>query len=40
MPYAQIDDMRLYYEELGPSAGQPLLLMHGGGSALDDPGGG
>ena len=40
MPYAQIDDIRLYYEELGPVGGQPLLLMHGGGSALDDPNGG
>ena len=40
MPYVQINDMQLYYEEIGPPDAQPLLLMHGGGSALDDPGGG
>jgi pimeloyl-ACP methyl ester carboxylesterase len=36
----QINDMRLYYEEHGPADGQPLLLLHGGGSAGDDAGGG
>jgi pimeloyl-ACP methyl ester carboxylesterase len=40
VPYMQVNDMRLYYEEHGPADGQPLLLMHGGGSALDDAGGG
>ncbi len=33
MPYAAIDDIRMYYEEQG--AGESLLLLHGGAGAID-----
>jgi hypothetical protein len=37
VPYAELDDLRLYYEELGDAAAPPLLLMHGGTGSVDDP---
>lgn len=35
MPYANVNDIRLYYEEAGE--GTPLILMHGASSSIDDP---
>jgi pimeloyl-ACP methyl ester carboxylesterase len=35
MPYAEVNDIRMYYEEMG--SGVPLVLMHGASSAIDDP---
>lgn len=35
MPYAAVNDIRMYYEEWG--GGVPLVLMHGASSAIDDP---
>lgn len=35
MPYAAVNDIRMYYEEWGE--GVPLILMHGASSAIDDP---
>ncbi len=40
MPYAQIDDLSMFYEELGPPDGVPLVLLHGAGGTNDDPVGG
>jgi pimeloyl-ACP methyl ester carboxylesterase len=37
MPYAEVNDIRLYYEEQGDPAAVPFLLMHGAASAIDDP---
>jgi pimeloyl-ACP methyl ester carboxylesterase len=34
MPYADVGDIRMYYEEFG--SGAPLVLLHGGFSSLDD----
>ena len=36
MPYASVNDIRMYYEEAGE--GTPLVLMHGASSSIDDPG--
>jgi pimeloyl-ACP methyl ester carboxylesterase len=36
MPYAEVNDIRLYFEESGPAAGVPLVLMHGGTGSIDD----
>ncbi len=33
MPYAEVNDIRMYYEEEGQ--GEPLLLLHGGLGAVD-----
>lgn len=33
MPYAEVNDIRMYYEEQG--AGEPLLLLHGALGAVD-----
>jgi pimeloyl-ACP methyl ester carboxylesterase len=33
MPYADVNDIRMYYEELG--RGEPLLLLHGGTGAIE-----
>ena len=33
MPYAEVNDIRVYYEEAG--AGEPLLLLHGALGAVD-----
>ncbi len=40
MPYVDVADLHLYYEEHGQSDGQPLVLLHGGGGTVDDPVGG
>lgn len=32
--YADINGIRMYYELYGPSAGIPLVLLHGGGSTI------
>lgn len=40
MPYLQVNDLTLYYEELGPLDGPPLVLLHGAGGTIDDPVGG
>ena len=40
MPYANVAGLSLYYEELGPAAGTPLVLLHGAGGTIDDPVGG
>ena len=40
MPYATVGDLTLYYEELGPPDGVPLVLLHGAGGTIDDPMGG
>ena len=36
MPYAAVNDVRLYYEEEG--AGPPLVLLNGVTGTLDEPG--
>src|SRR5262245_41030611 len=36
MPYAPVNGIELYYEEHGPVAGAPLVLMHGGAGSLED----
>jgi hypothetical protein len=33
MPYAEVNDIRMYYEEQGE--GEPLLLLHGALGAVD-----
>lgn len=35
MPYADVNDIRMYYEEVG--TGIPFVLMHGATSSIDDP---
>lgn len=40
MPYARVNDLDLYYEELGDGAAPPLVLLHGAGGTIDDPAGG
>ena len=35
MPYADVNDIRMYYEERGDGA--PLLLLHGAAGTIDDP---
>ncbi len=35
MPYAEVNDIRMYYEEMG--SGVPLILMHGATGSIDDP---
>ena len=35
MPYVQVNDIRMYYEEVG--SGPPLLLMHGATGSIDGP---
>jgi pimeloyl-ACP methyl ester carboxylesterase len=37
VPYAEVNDIRMYYEEMGDPAATPLVLMHGASSAIDDP---
>ncbi len=37
VPYAEINDIRLYYEEMGDPAGTPFVLMHAASSSIDDP---
>ncbi len=40
MPYAKVNDLTMYYEELGSPDSQPLILLHGAGGTADDPVGG
>lgn len=40
MPYAEVNDLSMYYEERGAADGQPLVLLHGAGGTIDDPVGG
>lgn len=40
MPYANVSDLSIYYEELGAPDRSPLVLMHGAGGTVDDPVGG
>lgn len=40
MPYIDVADLHLYYEQQGEPDGQPLVLLHGGGGTVDDPVGG
>jgi pimeloyl-ACP methyl ester carboxylesterase len=35
VPYADVNDIRMYYEEMG--SGVPFVLMHGASSSIDDP---
>jgi 3-oxoadipate enol-lactonase len=35
MPYAEVNDIRIYYEEMG--SGTPFVLMPAAASAIDDP---
>lgn len=37
MPYAAVNDIRMYYEEQGGPNAVPLILLHGASSAIDDP---
>jgi pimeloyl-ACP methyl ester carboxylesterase len=40
VPNVTLNDLSLYFEELGPRAGEPLVLLHGAGGTIDDPVGG
>ncbi|MDN5872720.1 MAG: alpha/beta hydrolase [Nitrococcus sp.] len=40
MPYADVNDIRMYYEATGDPAAPPLLLLHGASGAIDAPGSG
>jgi pimeloyl-ACP methyl ester carboxylesterase len=40
MPYVDVADIHLYYEEHGPPEAPALVLLHGGGGRSDDPVGG
>src|SRR5687768_4049898 len=35
MPYANVNDIRLYYEEVGSPAATPLILLHGASGTID-----
>jgi pimeloyl-ACP methyl ester carboxylesterase len=35
--YVDVNDIRMYYEELGDPSAVPLVLLHGASSAIDDP---
>jgi pimeloyl-ACP methyl ester carboxylesterase len=37
MPYANVNDIRLYYEEVGSPAATPLILLHGASGTIDTP---
>lgn len=40
MPYADLGDLHMWYEETGPSDGPTVVLLHGAGGTVDDPVGG
>jgi pimeloyl-ACP methyl ester carboxylesterase len=40
VPYTQVDDLNLYYEESGSPGAPPVVLLHGAGGTADDPVGG
>jgi pimeloyl-ACP methyl ester carboxylesterase len=40
MPYAEVNDIRMYYEELGDPMATSLVLLHGASGAIDAPGSG
>src|ERR687890_338585 len=40
MPYADVNDLHMYYEELGQAQAPALVLLHGAGGTADDPIGG
>ncbi len=40
MPCARVNDLNMYYEELGPRDAPALILLHGAGGSADDPVGG
>ena len=35
--YAEVNDIRMYYEEMGDPAATPLILLHGASGAIDAP---
>lgn len=37
MPYANVNDIRMYYEEQGDPEAAPLILLHGASGAIDAP---
>jgi pimeloyl-ACP methyl ester carboxylesterase len=37
MPYVDVNDIQMYYEEMGDPRATPLVLLHGASSASDDP---
>jgi pimeloyl-ACP methyl ester carboxylesterase len=37
VPYADVNDIRMYYEELGDPRATPLVLLHGASGAIDAP---
>jgi len=37
MPYADVNDIRMYYEELGDPSATPLILLHGASGSIDAP---
>ena len=40
MPYANVNDLSMYYEELGSRDASPVILLHGAGGSADDAVGG
>ena len=37
MPYANVNDIRMYYEEVGDPSATPLILLHGASGTIDSP---
>jgi len=40
VPYVEVGELSMYYEEQGAPDGPPLVLLHGAGGTIDDPVGG